>query len=362
MGTVLHAMQPEIDWMGVVRSLPEPKDTGEPTPCSALSLHVQALTDLLQAGPTPVAGGERNALDVLLDHERNYWRSTVGRDVGPLIADLSVLSDSVAATALVKARDEREAIAILGRISSLDGVTVPELRRLARVVRSLYPPDRGYWGMPQPDLLCDRLLAQVSPETIVDLLRSIDRGQLERALTTLYRANDQGGLDDLFGLLLVESDLADQFAAVLSVGQVCQITNTATTDSPNLTRFSIAIADALLATPVSEEDEQTEELARLLNGHALRLGKVNRYEEEHEAYLRSTAIYESLLAAGDDELITVVGAALTYGNLSGCRARRNDQLGAFTAIRRTVDILEYESIRTTSRNHRAHGRADRPSE
>ncbi|MEU8383873.1 serine protease [Streptosporangium sp. NPDC048865] len=165
---------------------------GDDARASVLTIQMAALVQLLQSGEHPVEARESEAVeDVLLNHERRYWRRTAA--AAGLALNATSLERAIAAAALCGADDEMQAGATLEAVPGWDGVGADRRETAARWIRGLYPaPDGEYWGTLQPDRIGEHLVAAVTRETpglLNVLLPAASVEQRQRALEMLARAS-----------------------------------------------------------------------------------------------------------------------------------------------------------------------------
>ena len=166
---------------------------------SVLTLHMTALTNLLQSGPSAVAvhAGEQPE-HVLLDHEQRYWeRSAHDRGV---LRRRDTLRRAVAAVTLCGSADLDEALRTLKRVEVLrDESDDDALREVCRWLHDLFPASSGrYWGPLQPDRLGEHLVELVAseePHFIEDVLGDASPGQTSLAITVLARLGERHAQD-----------------------------------------------------------------------------------------------------------------------------------------------------------------------
>ncbi|MFI0896483.1 tetratricopeptide repeat protein [Streptomyces sp. NPDC020983] len=128
---------------------------------TALTLHMTALADLLDAalapGSRPGASGPVEGR--LLDHESKYWEAAA-RQYG-LAGRESSREDALAAAFLCGADDPFQGQRLLGRISALRPLGPEQHRALTEWIAALYPPrDGGAWGALLPDRLAEFFVAR----------------------------------------------------------------------------------------------------------------------------------------------------------------------------------------------------------
>ena len=183
----LPDLDPGTDWRSLTGALQTPVDLVSDKYGSPLNLQVAALAALLQAGPHPITEpGDRSREDVLLDHERRYWRRTASErhlDYQPVTLELAV-----AAATLLGASSEQEATATLARVPLLQDQALDARLAVARWIADLYPTAHDqYWGALQPDPLAEHHIATV--------LRNSDRELLDKLLADATYDQRVQGLD-----------------------------------------------------------------------------------------------------------------------------------------------------------------------
>ena len=180
----LNEAEPKAGWPRIVSRLVQP-DMGDAKFGSVLTLHMTALTALLQAGPDPVEDTQdERPEDVLLDHEMQYWavsQKRYGTQYGP-----AVLCRAIAATALCGAADEEEASALLGGLRRLRHIGKDDRDALVDWLGDLYPVPSGHvWGYLQPDRLGEHLIRRVAREErnfLDDVMAVASAAQKDRAI------------------------------------------------------------------------------------------------------------------------------------------------------------------------------------
>ena len=191
----LPDLDSSADWRNLAGTVAAPSDLISDKYGSPLNLQVTALTALLQAGPHPIAEpDDRSREDVLLDHERRYWRRSASErhlDYQP-----STLELAVAAATLLGASTEEEAAATLARVPLLQDLALDARLAVARWIADLYPTTHDqYWGALQPDPLAehqiDAVLGNSDPELLDRLFAGATYDQKVQGLILLVRASSR---------------------------------------------------------------------------------------------------------------------------------------------------------------------------
>ncbi|WP_459802927.1 tetratricopeptide repeat protein, partial [Herbidospora sp. RD11066] len=188
---------PEIDsgkdWEAISQEIGPPEDLNSSEFGSPLTLQLSALNALLEAGEFRSSMDDDTPEGRLLKHEQHYWQRTAA-DMGITLAP-ATLSYAVAASTLMGAADEAEALATLGRIPTLADQKADVRLAVALWLRDLYPTvDGKYWGALQPDLIGEHHIGTISesnPDLVGHLLDGSSQGQAYRALTALARFSER---------------------------------------------------------------------------------------------------------------------------------------------------------------------------
>ncbi|MFF9867471.1 tetratricopeptide repeat protein [Streptomyces sp. NPDC013953] len=158
----------------------------------ALTLHMTALVDLLDAAHQPAGGtaGARPMEERLLDYERRHWIA-VEADLG--LKKRRGIEAVLAAAFLCGAADEEEADALLGRVPVLDGQTTDVRWAVRDWIGALYPPPNPsqVWGTLRPDRLAEYFLGsrlRADPHLADRLLAGATGAQATRLLALHTRA------------------------------------------------------------------------------------------------------------------------------------------------------------------------------
>ncbi|MFF9585647.1 tetratricopeptide repeat protein [Streptomyces achromogenes] len=157
------------DWADLAAALPPPT-LDRSGHGNALTLHMTALVDLLDAAAPKGPGAPRGPLhddaehveDRLLEHEGGYWRNSA-RTRPDLHGHLSqdTLEDALAAALLVGGVDREEADAVLRRLPSFEGITRSRRNSVRAWIAGLYPPaGTTTWGSLEPDRLAERFVGR----------------------------------------------------------------------------------------------------------------------------------------------------------------------------------------------------------
>ncbi|MBR7834235.1 tetratricopeptide repeat protein [Actinospica durhamensis] len=331
-------------WMRLTAQLSAPRFDGSGS-LSALSIHMTALADLLDAAhPEHAAGpgveGVQRVEDRLLAHEYGYWFASAA--AGALSPGLSshTLDEAMAAALLLGADTTEAADTLLGKAPGLRDQPYDRRRAVREWIAALYPPARpgAPFGSLQPDRLAERFLGRhlsAHPWLPDALLPGADRPQTERMLTFYARAAahpvfDHGldtRLTDLAAghglpLALVAAEVATQVEhpspLLRALGKIVEDPAMALDDLRRLDgrmpQPSIVLADVSeqlarrLVTALRQgarDDPGTflPLLAKALNNLATRLGSGRlgepaRKQEALAASLEAVGIYRALTRAG----------------------------------------------------------------
>ncbi|MGW2654766.1 trypsin-like peptidase domain-containing protein [Streptomyces sp. NPDC001478] len=177
------------DWSAVAAGLSAPADMSGSRYATALNVQMEALVTLLQAGPSPQAADDGEAVEkTLLRHEERYWDRTLATAVDRPPA-MPLVRRVVAAATLCGAADEGEAMAVVARVPALAAGREWEL---ATAIRTLYPGvGETYWGALQPDRVAEFQASSLVVETaglLPALLKGATPAQQTQALTVLTRS------------------------------------------------------------------------------------------------------------------------------------------------------------------------------
>ncbi|MEE1821571.1 tetratricopeptide repeat protein [Streptomyces sp. BE20] len=196
------------DWTAAADSLPVPRHLGRDAYGNALTLHMTALADLLDAtGPEPRTGGPgpagnggthgraQDVEDRLLGHESRYWRdSATARGLSPALST-ATLKTALAAAHLVGAADHEHADRLWRRLPALADQPRDRRDQVTAWLATLYPSDAAPggppWGSLQPDRLAERHIGRTldtDPRLADHLLTGADEGRAVQLLTVYSRA------------------------------------------------------------------------------------------------------------------------------------------------------------------------------
>ncbi|GII66955.1 hypothetical protein Skr01_70400 [Sphaerisporangium krabiense] len=431
----LDAALTTMDWPHHPPSAVPPLDDRAPGrftgPGAALSLQMSALAALLgdDTGPEPATGvrgpvsshrdppvesGQRvdpggqaepgrpaktggPVEEVILRHERRYWRNSA-RHHGLTLTDLT-LRRAVAVATLCGAAGEDQAVALLEQVPRLGDQSEDVRLALARWLRDLYPPatphapappspayrtapspggrhdggpvastaQNAYWSPLQPDRLAEHLVASMVnefPGWLRHLAGHTSAEQDYQALTVLARAwvRHREIHAEVVGMIAAQPAVAaialrvatqSEDPSVLLSGLTALLRDTdlplleaaALVDllprrSRVLSGFAVditaSLADMFERLPTSRLDTYLPLLANILNKLSVRLSEAGRSEEGLTANRRATSIYQRL-AENHVHLAALADALNNQSNLLSELGRHEE---ALATIRRAVEIRE----------------------
>ena len=156
----LAEVDPGVAWSEVATHPSQP-DLTSPRFRSVLTVHMAALTGLLQIGPHPVtAPASDRPEDVLLGHEQRYWEQTATAHQLTFYPD--TLRNAVAAATVCGAATRSQALETVARVPGLRDQPEDRQFAIASWLHDLYPTNEGhYWGSLQPDRLGEYLIGRV---------------------------------------------------------------------------------------------------------------------------------------------------------------------------------------------------------
>lgn len=159
----------------------------------ALTLHMTALVDLLDAAHEPESPGSGPVEERLLGYERRYW-SAIEADLG--LKAHRAIESVLAAAFLCGAADHGHAEALLRRVPVLDGQSADTRRAVRAWISALYPPPTTseVWGTLRPDRLAEYFVGRHlrddtgAPRLVDHLLAGATEAQATRLLALHTRA------------------------------------------------------------------------------------------------------------------------------------------------------------------------------
>ncbi|MFI1177881.1 tetratricopeptide repeat protein, partial [Streptomyces melanogenes] len=345
-----------------------------PSMATALTLHMTALADLLDAATASVPPDTETtnhqadtwgAEDRLLHHERRYWTSTAtAHGLHPALT-LDTLTDALAAAFLLGAQNHTEAEALLKRVRGLTDQSTDKRLAVRAWIAALYPAasTTSPWDTLQPDRLAERFIGrrlQTHPGLADYLVRGATDTQAAQLLTVYTRT----AAHTVFHHKLDEhlTALCTRHAATLAAPAIETATRTESplpllnalqqmSDNPatplptlehlaarlpetshNLAPFAANLAQCIAnhhRDDVHEHPEQLPVLARSLNNLSVRLGDVGRREEALAAVNEAVDIWRDLARSRPDAFLPDLATCLN--NLSadlGAVGRREEALAA----------------------------------
>jgi tetratricopeptide (TPR) repeat protein len=354
----LSAAEADVAWSELAAQLTPPDLTG-PQFGSALTVHMTALTRLLQAGPHPVAehAGDRPE-DVLLDHEQGYWTQTAA--ARQLTYHPQTLRNGVAAATLCGAATRTEALATVGRVPGLRDDREDRQLAVATWLRDLYPTTEDhYWGSLQPDRLGEHFIDRVvhdDPELLGQLLADASDRQVYLAVTVLARGTshqphlaghlrelitaDPGRLAPVAVRVATETanpqpliDAVRHAAVTLSLDELMTLVDGLPHQSFNLAQLAADLTqratDVLRQRALTEPETFLPILASSLNNLSIRLGELGRREEALAAIEEAVPIRRGLAEARPDVFQPdLAGSLNTLSTRLAELGRREDALAA----------------------------------
>ncbi|MGW1966187.1 tetratricopeptide repeat-containing S1 family peptidase [Streptomyces sp. NPDC001935] len=336
---------------------------------TALTLHMTALADLLDAAqppdtatsPRPAKGVE----DRLLRHERRYWEnSAIARALHPALT-MDTLTDALAAAFLLGAPDRQQADRLLARVPGLSDQSQDRRNSVRCWITALYPPaDDSVWDSLRPDRLAERFTGRhvlAHPDLPDRLLDGATEVQAQQLLTVSTRAASHPPLRGSLAPLLTELCLRHPDTLVPTAIEVATQTETPTpllhaltriADAPDTTLDTLLqltnrlpdtshnlaetaahlaqrLADHHRALAVARPDVFLPDLAMSLNNLSVDLGGLGWREDALAAIEEAVTVRRELAAARPDVFLPDLATSLN--NLSvdlGELERREDALAA----------------------------------
>ncbi|MFJ9967672.1 tetratricopeptide repeat protein, partial [Streptomyces avermitilis] len=341
---------------------------------TALTLHMTALADLLDAaqppdaatGPRPASGVE----DRLLRHEWRYWEnSAVARALHPALT-MDTLIDALAAAFLLGAPDRQQAERLLAKVPGLSDQSEDRRNSVHRWITELYPPaDDSVWESLRPDRLAERFTGRhllAHPNLPDRLLPDATEAQAQQLLTVSTRAATHPPLRRSLAPLLTELCLRHPDTLMPAAIEVATQTETPTPLLHALTQFADApdttldtllqltdrlphashnlaetaahlaqrLADHYRALTATDSDAFLPDLAMSLNNLSIRLGGLGRREDALTAIEEAVTVRRELAAARPDAFLPDL--AMSLNNLSGHLWGLGQREDALTAIEEAV--------------------------
>jgi tetratricopeptide (TPR) repeat protein len=368
----------------IARRIVAARPLDDPVLGSALTLHMTALADLLDAslGPrraalaeNPTEGSDANPVeDRLLMHERRYWQAAAtARDLLPSTISTSNLSQALAAAFLCGAEDRESSRALLARVPGLQGHPEARLDEVGQWIVGLYPPaDARYWGILQPDRLVERFVGSeivARPDFVDCLVPHVSASQTTQLLTLYARAAHHsafgGRLDPLLTMLCVNHrdelalcaiDVATRVEAPEPLIEGLRQVTTAPSTSreylaemaDRLPRASYSLAEWAAELTQSLADhhrmlgrDATDEaslpnLADSLNNLSTRLSELGRWDEALVASTEAVGIRRELALTRNDAFLAELAQSLSNLSIRLAEVGRRDD--ALVASTEAVDI------------------------
>jgi len=364
----LPDLDPGTDWQNLAETVTAPPDLISDKYGSPLNLQVAALTALLQAGPHPIAEpGDRSREDVLLDHERRYWRRSASER--HLNYQPDTLELAVAAATLLGASTEQEATTILARVPGLQDQALDTRLAVARWIADLYPTAHDqYWGALQPDELGERLIVDTiashsdlinqladgaSDSQAIHALYSLGRllprepeltSQLEALITVRFERLAPIALTVAFQMqgpaLLADAVIAAGKRA--SIDHLLRALEQLPKHDPTFVNVGAQLAseavDRLRHAAEREPDTYQPMLANALTDLSMRLTQLSRLEEALSAAEESVAIDRALAAIRPDEVTPDLARSLS--NLASFLSDLGRTEEALAAVEEAARLFE----------------------
>ncbi|WP_432523005.1 tetratricopeptide repeat protein [Kineococcus sp. SYSU DK006] len=348
-------------------------ESGWGVSASALTLHMSALADLLDAVSPPDSvvgtggaafgdedgGGFAPAIanrveDRLLHHERRYWTSSA--NTYKLALGKQTLEDALTAAFLLGASDTEDADALLHRVPGLSDQPRDRRDSVRQWITHLYPPSvpGRPWDSLQPDRLAERFIGtrlathldRGSISLLDDLVDGSGLMQAGQLLTVYARAAHHPAADSRLSAAL--TNLCIRHPDVLAVPAVqvatqtegpdplvaalrqlagnpsvsCELlealTDALPSNSRNLLDAAAELTQRLTTTyrgwASSDPDTFLPDLAGSLNNLSNRLANLGRREEALEAITEAVAVHRQLAAVRPDTFLPDLAGSLN--NLS----------------------------------------------
>ncbi|MFC8350988.1 tetratricopeptide repeat protein, partial [Streptomyces sp. NPDC057280] len=346
---------------------------------TALTVHMTALADLLDATPRPLTrtpdqsashGNDRTVEDRLLKHEERYWAATSSHLHATLTQ--TTLTDALAAVFLTGADTLTEADDLLACLPALTDQSRDRRNAVRDWIAALYPPTTPGrpWDSLQPDRLAERFIGrrlQHHPELAHHLIPGRSERQAVQILTVYSRAAAQPAFHHQLAPHL--TSLCVRHADTLTMPAIEVVPQTEApgpllnalqeiTDLPGVSLDTLAMWAARLPDAshnlapwaahltqritdlrrerATEEPTWLLDLASSLNNLSSRLSDLGRREEALEASTEAVAIRRELAAARSDAFQLNLAASLN--NLSNRLSDLGRREEALEAITEAVDV------------------------
>lgn len=282
-----------------------------PRSATVLAIQLTALADLLDAADPAARAEDDTPESRVLAHERHRWPDTAGLDADEL-------TDVVAATVLVDPPTPEDADFWLARIPALSGKTPEQRAEVTTWLAGTYPADGPQWafGRPRPDLLAERLVADVLCAHPTDsvahaLAPAVSDADAVRLLTVWAGATADPSVSDEAAAEL--SRLCRRHPATLAVAASAVVPHAADAAPLVDALDQLAEDDATLDTATLEILTTADYSSRLAATDASRIRLlVERYRREKEptAALAEALRRLALRLADDDEAIAACAEAV----------------------------------------------------
>ncbi|MEU0047789.1 tetratricopeptide repeat protein [Streptomyces werraensis] len=375
------------DWASTANSLPLPVHLSRAAFGNALTLHMTALADLLDAtGPAGRPDGTGRGAgrggttleqaegveDRLLGHERRYWlhsAATYGLSPG---LSTATLETALAAAHLIGAADREHADLLWRRLPALADQPRDRRDTVTTWLTALYPVAAPLpWGTLQPDRLAERHIGRAldANPTLADwLLDGADEPQAGQLLTVYSRAAAHPVFHTRLDARLTDlcvrrhRQLARQIITIatrthhpapLITALATIITDpaialhdliTLATLFPDSTRrlaheavhLAQTLTDRYRVFAETDRAAYLPGLAMSLNNLSVRLGDVGRREEGLTAIQEAVGHYRALAKANPDAYLPYLATSLN--NLAVDLGAVGQREEALTAIQEAVDF------------------------
>ena len=336
----------DVDWKQVAAGLAIP-DVDRSGLQVALTLHMTALADLLDAAHATTAGTSNGGAaaigagvnrsaasaveDRVLVHERRYWwRMARAHGLNPGLSQ-ECLTDALAAATLLGAQDQQQADALLARVPRLEGQSRDRRTQVCEWIAGLYPPSAGTpWGGIAPDRLAERFIGQYlhknAAEATVQQAEPLLVGATEQQAIRLVTMWARAATHAIFGHHLEEALVLlcmrhVDHVALPAVGVVTQLE----APGPILAAVTAIVNDpSTTLTLLQQLDRRLPERSLILAKLAVQLAT------------RLVAEYQRLVDQGDKAYYPRLATSLN--NLSVRLGNAGEREGALAAIEEAVRV------------------------